>query len=286
MGSLLFDISTAFTNVYSGWILWNLFLAFVPLILSFLLFRRKTIAQAWLWILMGLTSFIGVVGLWPRLPRVMASQLSLIQGVMLGELSALLKLSWLVAIALILLTINFLLMRQKEPTRTWKWWIMLAVFIVFLPNAPYVLTDIIHLIRGISSGQIPTWVVALVFIPLHTIAILLGFQAYVISLLNQSAYLKQRGIPQYILPAELLVHALSAVGIYLGRFIRLNSWDLVIDPSNVVLTTLNSLTSRWPMLVIMVTFVILTVLYWIMKQVTLGLKLRIHYARSGWDALT
>ncbi|NEQ97358.1 MAG: DUF1361 domain-containing protein, partial [Cyanothece sp. SIO2G6] len=58
------------------------------------------------------------------------------------------------------------------------------------------------------------------------------------------------------------------------------------DPSNVVLTTLNSLTSRWPMLVIMVTFVILTVLYWIMKQVTLGLKLRIHYARSGWDALT
>lgn len=281
MSSLLFDISLAFTNVYSGWIVWNLFLAFVPLVLSFLLFHRKAKTQLWLWLLMGVTTFMGVIGLWPRLPRVIAAQVNLIRGVMQGEITALLELFGLGAIALTLLAIHLLLMRQKEQTRSWKWWVVLAIFITFLPNAPYVLTDIIHLIRGISSGVIPTWVVALIFIPLHVAAILVGFEAYVIALINQGSYLEQRGFSQYILPAELLIHALCAVGIYLGRFIRLNSWDLVMDPSNVLLITLNSLTSKWPMLVIGVTFIILTVLYWVMKQVTLGLQLRFHDVRSN-----
>lgn len=98
------------------------------------------------------------------------------------------------------------------------------MFIAFLPNAPYVLTDIIHLIRGARVAQIPIWVIALVFIPVHVTAIVLGFQAYVISILNLAYYLKQQGAKALILPTELLIHALSAIGIYLGRFIRFNSW--------------------------------------------------------------
>jgi uncharacterized membrane protein len=161
----------------------------------------------------------------------------------------------------------------------------LAVFIAFLPNAPYVLTDIIHLIRGTSSGDIATWVIALVFIPIHLVAILLGFEAYVISLLNVAFYLKQRELNRLVLPSELALHALCAMGIFLGRFIRLNSWDFVVAPTSVVVNTLNTLTQKLPFTVVFVTFVILTVLYWVMKQITLGLKLRYHYARKGLDPL-
>jgi len=285
MRAVLVNLAAAFDNIYSGWILWNLFLAFIPLILSVLLFRPKIMSRPWFWGFSILTGLLGVVGFESRLRFIMGAQIQFFQAVFSGDFSALLKLSWLLAIAAIAIFINVWLIQQKASSRTWKWWVVLVIFIAFLPNAPYLLTDIIHLIRGTSSGQIAIWVVALVFIPMHVAAILLGFEAYVISLINQGYYLKKKGIPQFILPAELLIRALSAIGIYLGRFIRLNSWDLVVDPSSVFLITFNTLTAKRPMAVIVVTFIILTVFYWIMKQITLGLKLRIHYAQAGLDAL-
>jgi uncharacterized membrane protein len=212
MRDRLIQALEAFSGIYSGWILWNLFLAFIPLALSFWLFRRKT------------------------------------------------------------------------NVRTWMWWVGFVVFVAFLPNAPYMLTDIIHLIRGTRAGY-AVWIIALIFIPLHLIAILSGFEAYVMSLINQGHYLKRQGAGRYILWGELGAHALCAVGIYLGRFRRFNSWDLVTDPRDVLLTTIDDLTSKLPIVVIFVTFIGLTVLYWIIKQITLGLILRVRYARMGIDGL-
>ncbi len=283
--SLLTDISAAFDNVYSGWILWNLFLAFLPLFLSFLLFRRKDFSQVKLWVACGVVSAIGIVGLWPRLPRVMQAQMQLMGALSSGDRTAQIKLVWWAVLALISLGLSASLFQRKKSSRTVLWWLGLVAFIAFLPNAPYVLTDIIHLIRGTSSGELSVWVVALVFIPVHAIAILLGFEAYVLALLNQAYYLKQKGNERYILPTELLIHALSAIGIYLGRFVRLNSWDLATDPTSVFSTALNTLTTKRPAAVVFVTFIILTGLYWVMKQITLGLKLRVYYSKQGIDAL-
>jgi uncharacterized membrane protein len=124
-----------------------------------------------------------------------------------------------------------------------------------------------------------------VFIPIHVFAILLGFEAYVVSLINQSYYLKRQGAGKFILLSELLTHALCAIGIFLGRFRRYNSWDLVTDPDRVLNATLDDLTSKLPLVVMIITFIILTVMYWIFKQVTLGVALRMQYARRGKDVL-
>ncbi len=283
--SLLSDISAAFDNVYSGWILWNLFLAFVPLFLSFVLFRRKALSRTKIWTSFALISAIGVVGLWPRLPRVIRVHMQLVDALSTGDRTAQFKLMWWITLGLISIGMSIFLFKRQKSRRTILWWLGLVGFIAFLPNAPYVLTDVIHLIRAISSGKIQVWVVALVFVPLHAIAILIGFEAYVIAVLNQAYYLKQKGNEHLILPTELLMHALSAIGIYLGRFVRLNSWDFATDPTSVLTVTLNTLTSKRPAAVIFVTFLILSVLYWVMKQITLGLKLRIYYRQQGIDAL-
>lgn len=282
MRSLLLDIASAFNNVYSGWILWNLFLAFIPLLLSFGLFRRQAIPKGLLlatWLVVG---GIGAVGLLPRLPRVAQGWVNITGAT--GS-TAQLRLLWLGVVIALAAILTVRIFKKNQTTQGWLWWVGLVLFFAFLPNAPYVLTDIIHLIRGTSSGQIRVWVVALIFLPLHTAAIALGFEAYVISILNLATYLKQHGAKALILPMELLIHALCAVGIYLGRFLRFNSWDLVVDPTGVIADTLDILTSKRPAAVILVTFVILTSLYWLMKQITLGLKLRIRYARQGIDVL-
>lgn len=201
MESILADAFEAF-NKYSGWIVWNLFLAFIPLILSLWLFLRRS------------------------------------------------------------------------KRRSLLWWGGLIVYLTFLPNAPYLLTDIIHLIEAIRAGY-SIWITTLVFIPLHLLAILSGWEAYVISLINQGHYLKKQWGKKFIFPSELITHALCAIGIFLGRFRRFNSWDLVIQPNVLLTSTIEDLTAKKPLLVIVITWIILIILYWLTKQITLGTVLRI-----------
>jgi uncharacterized membrane protein len=178
--------------------------------------------------------------------------------------------------------LSFWLFRRKKIERSPIWWILFIVYFAFLPNAPYLLTDIIHLIRGIRLGYSAT-IIALVFAPLHLLAILSGFEAYVVCLLNQAHYLKRLGLKQSILWSEFATHSVCAIGIFLGRFRRYNSWDLVSAPGDLFFQTFDDLTSKLPLLVMVITFIILTVLYWVFKQITIGLVLRIRYARENKD---
>ncbi len=285
MPSFIADALSALSSAYSGWIFWNLFLAFIPLVLSFLLFRREKVSKSWLGWLSVIVVAIGAIGFLPKLPRVLGRAVELLQKAIAGDTSALMSVLWLMTIALISLGLSVFLLKRQQNLRSVGWWLGLVMFIAFLPNAPYLLTDIIHLIRATSSGQISAWGIALVVIPVHVAAILLGMEAYVISLMNQGYYLKHHGAKQYILLGELIVHALCAVGIYMGRFVRFNSWDLVTDPSNVLLTTFDTLTAKRPAFVIVITFVALTVLYWLMKQLTIGIRLRWQAAQRGDDGL-
>jgi uncharacterized membrane protein len=186
---------------------------------------------------------------------------------------------WNLFLAFIPLALSVWLFRSRSRSRSILWWVGFLVFIAFLPNAPYLLTDIIHLIQAIRDDH-SVWVITLVILPPHLIAIIAGFEAYVISLINLGYYLNREGAARFVIWAELLTHALCAIGIYLGRFPRLNSWDFVTQPDAVARTVMDNLTSKRPVLVMAITFVILTVLYWIMKQVTLGFILRMRQKYS------
>lgn len=189
---------------------------------------------------------------------------------------------WNLFLAFIPLTLSFWLYRRRTKVRSLLWWVAFVVFLAFLPNAPYLLTDIIHLIRATRMGY-SVWVIVLIFIPLHLFAILAGFQAYVISVMNQSSYLRRIGANRFVVWSELATHALCAIGVYMGRFLRFNSWDLVTDPSNVLLVTLDDLTARKPLLVVFISFIGLTILYWLMKQINLGLLLRFRQMQAEGD---
>ena len=176
---------------------------------------------------------------------------------------------WNSFLAFIPLALSFWLFRSTSR-RSWLWWLIFLTFFAFLPNAPYVLTDVIHLIDDIRQIN-SVWIITLVVIPVYLVFILAGFEAYVMSLINMGYYLKQQGRRRWILNAELITHALSAVGIYLGRFQRFNSWDLVTNPDELVIRSMEDLTGKRPLLIIVITFVVVTGLYWIAKRLTLGI---------------
>ncbi|MUG94698.1 DUF1361 domain-containing protein [Scytonema sp. UIC 10036] len=176
--------------------------------------------------------------------------------------------TWNLFLAFIPLALSVWLFRIKRG-RSWVWWLGFLVFFAFLPNAPYLLTDVIHLIDDIRTIQ-SVWMITLVLIPLYLLVILAGFEAYVISLINLGYYLHRIGKSQWILRVEMATHALCAIGVYWGRFLRFNSWDFVTQLDTVLTKGIEEILGKQPLVIIAITFGVLAVLHWIMKRVTLG----------------
>jgi len=181
--------------------------------------------------------------------------------------------SWNLFLAFIPLGLSVFLFRRKSLSHSPIWWLGFFVFFAFLPNAPYVLTDIIHLVTYIRRVD-SIWLITLILFPLYLLFMILGFESYVISLINLGSHLHRLGKTQWIVGAELVTHALCAIGVYLGRFQRFNSWDLVTQLDAVATSLIEDLLGRRPVVIIAIAFIIITSLYWIAKQVTLGLILQ------------
>ena len=171
------------------------------------------------------------------------------------------------ALASVPLLLSFVLFRRKTRRRV-LWWLGVGAFVVFLPNAPYVLTDVIHLFE--QADTVSPSVLVLALLPLYGAVILLALEAYVVSLLNVGHYLRSIGHARLVPPAELALHAVCAVGIYLGRFERFNSWAVVTRLDNLAGTIIDRSLERRPVALIAVTFVVLVVLYAIAKWLTLA----------------
>jgi uncharacterized membrane protein len=107
------------------------------------------------------------------------------------------------------------------------WTIHLGLFslwLLFLPNAPYILTDILHLTR---ASQAPAWYDLALLLSCSGTGLLMGY----LSLIDVQAILARRFGPScgWIFAAVSLL--LSGFAIYLGRFLRWNSWDVLVNPS-------------------------------------------------------
>jgi uncharacterized membrane protein len=186
--------------------------------------------------------------------------------------------TWNLFLAFIPLALSVWLFRFKRG-RSWLWWLGFFTFYAFLPNSPYLLTDVIHLIDDIRN--IPSvWMITLVLIPTYFLVIFTGFETYVISLINLGYYLHRIEKSKWIWKAELITHALCAVGIYWGRFLRFNSWDLVTQPDAVLTRGIEEIMGKQPLVIITITFLILTGLYWLMKRISLGFIHQPQYSQG------
>jgi uncharacterized membrane protein len=98
-----------------------------------------------------------------------------------------------------------------------------AGWFLFFPNAPYMLTDLMHL--GRKPGA-PLWFDLLLLLSFAFVALALGFCSLAIVQKRIAARLTP-GIA-WLMSVGMLF--LSAFGIFLGRFLRWNSWDVVARP--------------------------------------------------------
>ncbi len=133
-----------------------------------------------------------------------------------------------------------------------------ALSVAFLPNSAYVLTDVVHLPRHIRAEPSDT-IVLVGVLPLFGIFMAVGFVAYLDTVRRIAGWVKSRGWPDRTWPIELALHAVSTIGIYLGRVHRFNSWDLALRPDEVASTALSAFTRSLPVAGMIVTFAVLVV---------------------------
>ena len=106
-------------------------------------------------------------------------------------------------------------------------WLAIAGFAVlwllFFPNAPYLLTDIANLR---PRAGIPFWYDVLMFVAFAWAGTLLGLVS--LYLMQALVYRIKGAAAAWIFALSVLV--LSGFGVYLGRFPRYNSWDVFTSP--------------------------------------------------------
>jgi uncharacterized membrane protein len=107
--------------------------------------------------------------------------------------------------------------------------LIMAVWLIFFPNSLYILTDLIHL-RQIEDA--PIWLDLIIVLSFAWAGLCYGF----ISLMDIEYFLKERFRAGAKIVAVLSAGMifLAAFGIYIGRFLRWNSWDLLGNPARLM----------------------------------------------------
>jgi uncharacterized membrane protein len=149
---------------------------------------------------------------------------------------------WNTFLALVPLGLALVLL-WRPHRRTFGWWLGIGVFALFLPNAPYVVTDLIHL-RWMAAEAESAEVLVFAVLPIFALFIGIGYASYLLCLELIVREVRRVRPTMARWPIELSVHALCAVGIVLGRITRLNSWDTATTPRWTAERIFNTLTWR------------------------------------------
>ena len=110
--------------------------------------------------------------------------------------------------------------------------LLLLVWLLFFPNAPYLITDIIHFKNTNTRLK---WIDVIIIISSSWNGLILA----VVSLINIETFLNKFLRPAWTTFFIALSIGLCSYGIYLGRILRFNSWDVLIDTDNLFSTSIN-----------------------------------------------
>lgn len=117
---------------------------------------------------------------------------------------------------------------KRRPWRHWHNLLLTLLWVVFLPNTWYVLTDFIHVRPAGQASQ-------MFDIILVTSLAVTGFSLGFASLLAVHRQLRARlSGPQSAALVEAII-LFSSFAIYLGRDLRWNTWDVITDPAGLLL---------------------------------------------------
>jgi len=131
---------------------------------------------------------------------------------------------WNLFLAWIPFLCSVLLAEAKENQRS-KYFMLLLFggWLLFFPNSPYIVTDLFHL--RVKEG-IPLWFDLVLILSFAWNGLLLGFASLFEIRRFLGSYLSAGVVNAF----TVFLMVLCSFGIYLGRYPRWNSWDIISNP--------------------------------------------------------
>lgn len=125
----------------------------------------------------------------------------------------------------------FLIKLEATPKKG-LFWLCAITWVLFFPNSNYIITDIIH-VKKFGADFVPKWFDFLMTMSHACTGLFLGcFSLYMLQNLVNARMGKRTG--WYF---SITMLSLAAFGIFLGRFFRLNSWDIITRPQKMIQET-------------------------------------------------
>jgi uncharacterized membrane protein len=167
---------------------------------------------------------------------ILAGMLNILRVLIFGNITFL-YLFWNILLAFIPFFISSILVLQTNKNNIIKPFFIIGftIWFIFLPNAPYVVTDFIHLgrIHGVP-------VIYDTFVLFSSSYVSLLFGLYSLAHMEKIFLLKfSKKITNIIIIITILF---TSFGIYLGRFLRFNSWDLFTSHNSIISSVLRIFT--------------------------------------------
>ena len=111
---------------------------------------------------------------------------------------------------------------RKAGRLEWRLGTLAVAWLIFFPNAPYIFTDLIHLARFRQHY----WVDLVLVLTCALTGLVVGFISFFLMQSVVKRLYGSRWSWGFVVGASLL----SGFGIYIGRILRFNSWDVVVRP--------------------------------------------------------
>jgi len=141
---------------------------------------------------------------------------------------------WNLFLAYTPLGLTSLMMARINIIEKWYFYPVFACWLLVLPNAPYIITDFVHLEK---QSNVPLWFDILLIASFTVCGMLFGLA----SMKNMHNILLVKFSYRAATVIMAVTCLLSGFGIYLGRFLRYNSWDVLHKPFALMADILHSL---------------------------------------------
>ena len=143
-------------------------------------------------------------------------------------------------IPLILSVAAYILFLRSDLHETWTISVLLAIWFLFFPNSIYLITEVHHFRdRFHDKGTDPFWFDNIEILSIVSVGLLLGNHSLAII-----HFLLRNHLSNSLSWVAIIGYVfLANFGIYIGRYLRLNSWDVIMNPLQLIGQIFNELTS-------------------------------------------
>jgi uncharacterized membrane protein len=154
-------------------------------------------------------------------------------------------------------------MSAASINNKWKFLLYSFAWLLFIPNSFYIITDLFHLDM---NEEVPLWYDLALLLSFAWSGLLFG----ILSVRQMEKLFESNFNEKFDLLFIFSVMALNGFGIYIGRYLRFNSWDVVTNPfqliSDILYLFVHPIRSRFDWSMIVCYTILLTMIYFTIKK--------------------